>query len=325
MSALGHVDLRKRGTVTKVRALKTGRPVGGIPFTRGPLAHLLRNRFYIGEVVFKGEVLPGEQPAILDRRLFENVQAKLNEQHTKFRRGRVMSEALLAGRIFDDRGHRMTPSHARKAGIKYRYYISTALLQGQAEQAGSVNRVPAEQIEAAIVKSIRSHLGVAIDIEDAVLVREHLKKITVRPERLILELKAAEASKKNGGNRIEISWSKSPAKKRRELLLPASPSLVCNRPIRSENRALLISSIARGRRWLDELVANADAGVEGIAARETCSVRKVNMTISLAFLAPDLVKAAIDGRLPHGMGVTKLCELPAEWSRQYPMLGLSNP
>ena len=60
-------NLRARGIVTKLRELKTGRTVGGIPFTRGPLAHFLRNRFYIGEVVFKGEVLPGEQPAILDR------------------------------------------------------------------------------------------------------------------------------------------------------------------------------------------------------------------------------------------------------------------
>jgi hypothetical protein len=49
----------------------------------------------------------------------------------------------------------------------------------------------------------------------------------------------------------------------------------------------------------------------------------VNMTISLAFLAPDLVKAAIDGRLPHGMGVARLCDLPAEWSRQRQMLGLA--
>ncbi len=65
--------------------------------------------------------------------------------------------------------------------------------------------------------------------------------------------------------------------------------------------------------------------VEAIARRENCSVRKVNMTISLAFLAPHLVKAAIEARLPYGMGVTRLCELPAEWSRQYRMLGLSEP
>src|SRR4029079_17971380 len=91
LGSLGRLleDLRKRGIVTKVRTLKTGAPVGGIPFTRGPLAHLLRNRFYIGEAAFKGEVLIGEQPAILDRKLFEDVQAKLDEQQTESRRGRV--------------------------------------------------------------------------------------------------------------------------------------------------------------------------------------------------------------------------------------------
>jgi DNA invertase Pin-like site-specific DNA recombinase len=73
-------DLRRKGIATKVRKLKTGKTVGGIPFTRGPLVHLLRNRFYIGEVSFKGEILKGEQPAIIERELFDAVQAKLSEQ-----------------------------------------------------------------------------------------------------------------------------------------------------------------------------------------------------------------------------------------------------
>jgi DNA invertase Pin-like site-specific DNA recombinase len=114
-------DLRKRGIVTKVRTLKTGKTVGGIPFTRGPLAHLLRNRFYVGEVAFKGEVLAGEQAAILDRDLFDAVQAKLNEQRNDHTATRMKSEALLIGRIFDDRGNRMSPSHSCKRDIKYRY------------------------------------------------------------------------------------------------------------------------------------------------------------------------------------------------------------
>ena len=92
--------------------------------------------------------------------------------------------------------------------------------------------------------------------------------------------------------------------------------------MRSENRALLITSIARGRRWLNELVTEASTNTESIATRERFSVRKINMTISLAFLAPDLVKAAIEGRLPHGLGVVRLADLPAEWSRQRQMLGL---
>src|SRR5213079_3797614 len=94
------------------RSFKTGRTVGGIPFTRGPLAHFLRNRFYIGEVAFKSEVLPGEQPAILDRDLFDAVQAKLNDQRNNHTVTRAKSDALLIGRIYDDRGNRMTPSHA---------------------------------------------------------------------------------------------------------------------------------------------------------------------------------------------------------------------
>jgi DNA invertase Pin-like site-specific DNA recombinase len=110
-------DLRSRGIVTKVRTLKTGETVGGIPFTRGPLAHLLRNRFYIGEVVFKGETLAGEQPAIVDKGLFEGVQAKLNQQVTNHKVSRTKSEVLLLGRIFDDRGHRMTPSPARRRAL----------------------------------------------------------------------------------------------------------------------------------------------------------------------------------------------------------------
>src|SRR6202000_2742242 len=131
-------DLRKRGIVTKVRTLKSGEQIGGIPFTRGPLAHLLRNRFYIGEVAFKGEVLAGEQRGIIDRGLFDGVQAKLHEQANNLKAVRAKSEALLAGRIYDDRSNRMSPSHARKRGIKYRYYLSSALIQGDAERAGSI-------------------------------------------------------------------------------------------------------------------------------------------------------------------------------------------
>jgi len=90
----------------------------------------------------------------------------------------------------------------------------------------------------------------------------------------------------------------------------------------SENRATLVASLARGRRWPDELIADFTANAESISMREGCSVRQVNITISLAFLAPDLVKAAIAGRLPRRMGVTRLRDLPSEWTRQRQILGL---
>jgi site-specific DNA recombinase len=121
---------------------------------------------------------------------------------------------------------------------------------------------------------------------------------------------------------IEIRWRKTPSKRRREILIPESQQQQEVRQIRSENRATLVASIARGRRWLDELIADPATNVESIADREGCTTRQVNMTISLAFLAPDLVKAAIQGQLPHGMGVRRLRHMPSEWHRQRQTLGL---
>ena len=123
-------DLRERGVITKVRRLSNGNTIGGIPFTRGPLAYLLRNRFYIGEVVHRGEVCPAEHEPILARELFDAVQVKLANQHQTFLRGRAGSARLLMGRIYDDRA---TPTHAQKGGRRYRYYVSCALSQGRAE------------------------------------------------------------------------------------------------------------------------------------------------------------------------------------------------
>jgi site-specific DNA recombinase len=317
-------DLRKRGIVTKVRTLKTGETLGGIPFMRGPLAHLLRNRFYIGEVSFKGEILKGEQPAIVDRDLFEAVQAKLSEQVNGHKAARMKSEALLIGRIFDDRGNRMSPSHARKGGVKYRYYLSSALLQGMAGGAGTVRRVPAAEIEALVVRSVREHLKPAAPIDDRNLIDTHVARVEVQLEQLVIHLARAKTPHRqaNGDNILNVRWRKTPSTRRREILLPGGIPPQRARPIRSESRALLVASIARGRRWLDELLADVKANAESIAKRERCSVRQVNMTISLAFLAPALVRAAIEGRLPRGIGVTRLRDAPVEWCRQHAMLGL---
>jgi hypothetical protein len=104
--------------------------------------------------------------------------------------------------------------------------------------------------------------------------------------------------------------------------LPAAIERHLVRPIKFERRAALLKAIARGRAWLEELVCGT-ATIEQIAARQKYSLRHVNMTISLAFIAPALVKAAIEGRLPRGIGVAALRDAPAEWSLQFERLGLA--
>ena len=186
----------------------------------------------------------------------------------------AQSGALLMGKIYDDRAHRMWPSHVSKSGKKYRYYLSTALVQGQASNAGSVSRIPAEAVEAIVVKSLRDHLRLADPIDDRALIDAYVQRINVDPEQLSLTL----AQPATPGRRqpktprvLRIPWRKPPSKLRRELLRPATPQHQTRRPIRAEARATLVAAIARGRQWLNELLTHSDTTVDLIAAREHCT------------------------------------------------------
>jgi len=95
------------------------------------------------------------------------------------------------------------------------------------------------------------------------------------------------------------------------------------RPERAERRARLVGAIARGRRWLDEIVKGSVTDAEQLAKRERCTVRQVNLTLSVAFLATELVKAAVEGRLPRGINIERLRDLDSAWSRQFEVLGVS--
>jgi DNA invertase Pin-like site-specific DNA recombinase len=332
-------DLKQRNIRTKAKLLANGATRGDIPFQRGTLFYLLRNRFYIGEVGYKGDILPGEQPPIMERALFDAVQQKLTDQWTARTRIRNASDHLLTGLLFDDAGHRMVPTHATKAGIRYRYYVSLPCLHGEARTAdvGSVPRVPAAEIEDIVLKSLNAHLITQEErpvsaTNDRSAIVELITRIDVHKDQLTVRLR----SRENPGtikptddiestdNRVlSIPWQKPPSKRFRQILLPHGVSRSEVRPERPERRHRLVRAIAKGRRWLDEIISGSVTEAEQIALREQCSVRHVNMTISLAFLAPDLVRAAVEGRLPRGINIERLRDAPAEWSRQFEALGLS--
>jgi site-specific DNA recombinase len=329
-------DLQVRDIRTKARLLATGATRGGVPFGRGSLFYLLRNRFYVGEVKYKNEILPGEQPAIMDRSLFDAVQQKLTDQWTNRTTMRNVCDHLLTGLLFDDAGHRMVPTHATKAGIRYRYYVSLPHLHGESKTAtlGSLSRVRASDVEDIILRSLDAHLVAQkrrpaadnANSADRQLLLEQVARIEVHDERLVVRLKAAEAEQATDvadGHLLSIPWEKPPSRKSRQILLPQGIPKSEVRPTRIERRARLVSAIARGRRWLDEIVSGSVTDIAQIAARQKCSVRQVNMTISLAFLAPNLVRSAVEGRLPRGIGVERLRDASAEWSRQFEALGLN--
>jgi hypothetical protein len=261
---------------------------------------------------------------------------KLTEQWTTRSTTRNASDHLLTGLLFDDAGHRMVPTHATRAGVRYRYYVSLPHLHGESKTAsvGSVSRVPATDIEGTIVNSLRKRLIVQKQTSNSNITRldnpkvllEQVARVDVHEDRLSIRLKSAddeETSDAADDHLLSIPWRKPPSRKSRQILVPHGIPKSEVRPTRIERRARLVSAIARGRRWLDEIVSGSVTDVQQIAARQKCSVRQVNMTISLAFLAPDLVRAAVEGRLPRGIGVERLRDAPAEWSRQFEALGLN--
>jgi site-specific DNA recombinase len=328
-------DLRDKDIRTKQRLLVNGATRGGILFERGSLFYLLRNQFYIGEVKYKGEILKGEQPAIMERELFEAVQQKLTENWSHRNHAKTKSDELLTGLLYDDAGHRMIPTHATKAGIRYRYYTSAPHLKGESKttSVGSVSRIPATDIENIVIKSVKQHLagqqgkpGASNAYgEDRSRIAEQVVRINVHKNCLMVRLKVANQEECHSTDRelMSIPWEKPPSRKSRQILLPIGVFRSEVRPTRIERRARLVSAISRGRSWLGEIVSGSVTNIEQIATRQKCSVRLVNMTISLAFLAPDLAKAAVEGRLPRGIGVERLRDAPPEWKHQFETLGLN--
>jgi site-specific DNA recombinase len=335
------LELHERNFRTKVRKLSDGSTRGGVAFTQGPLFYILRNRFYIGEVLYKGEICPGPQPPLLDRDLFEAVQMRLTAQRSHYVTTKMKCDAPLRGILFDDAGNAMVPTHATKQGVRYRYYVALPYLRGLAKPPiGAVIRVPAPDIEAAVNKALQERLSrgnsAAADIssKDPSGPFANLVRVEIQKNRLAVWLRAPDAKgpSGDGGRSISVEgspslfvpWTKPPTKRFKEILVPASTMRPSVRPIKFERRAALLKSIARGRAWLDEIVSGT-ASVEEIAARKKCSIRHVNMTLSMAFIAPGLVKAAVEGRLPRGIGVANLRDAPAEWSLQFERLGLAQP
>jgi hypothetical protein len=274
----------------------------------------------------------------MDRILFDAVQQKLTDQWSTRSTVRNASEHLLTGLLFDDRGHRMVPTHATKAGLRYRYYVSSPHLHGESKTAavGSVSRVPAADIEEIVVKSLNEHpvpengagTSNVVRASDRETILGRIGRIDVYRDQLLVRFKSddpadlAEAGSSSQTQNLAIPWLKPPSKRPRQILLPHGVSRRAVRPERAERRARLVAAIARGRRWLAEMASGSVTSVDQIAAREGCSGRQINMTISLAFLAPNLVKAAVEGRLPRGIGVERLREVPADWRRQFEVLGL---
>ena len=341
-------DLRERGVLTRSRVLASGRIIGGVPLSNGPLSHMLKNRMVLGEINHKGASYKSDHPAIVAVELFDAVQARLaqNLNRTDLRKGRT--GALLTGRIVDDRGNPMSPSHTTKKGVRYRYYVSSAVVQGRSHEAVAVKRLAAHEVETLVMAALRKSLPQDAT-PDGTSDADLIKRVDLRAHVRVgsIELTWAAANTDHPGNagtitsaepnqdaredpadaerqRLVLPYRPQPHKRRRAIIVPDAASGPV-RGIREEAQRNLLRALAKGRAMLQEIVRAEHVDLDAIARREGRSERSIRATLSLAFLDPRLVRAAIDGTLPRGINAKHLVDLPPHWPDQWRMLGLPQP
>ena len=153
-------ELDAAGIRSKRRILADGTPFGGQKLSRGALYLMLQNRIYRGEITHKGNAYPAEHQPIVDKILWDQVQAILTENRVDRATGADAKQpSLLAGLIFDKSGERLTPSHAVKKGTRYRYYVSRSLIIGTAKDKSTGRRIPAANLETLVITKLRSFLA----------------------------------------------------------------------------------------------------------------------------------------------------------------------
>jgi len=327
-------DLDRRDVRTKASRLADGRVRGGIRFATGALAHLLKNRFYLGEVVYRGATHQGGHPPIIERQLFEAVQARLAENAVGRRTRLRGSPAILTGRIFDDRGNRMSPSHTNKLGARYRYYVSHAILQQRRDEVGSVRRVPAVEIEKLVLEAIRSHVASEGEAEsvcataDRDLIEQCIHKVIVRPRGLEVRLFAMgwapddacvpRTDEPQPGNLpmtvLTLPWTPPAFVAVKGII--HSPS--ATRPtLKPESRDALLTAIPKARRWINDLQQGRIASFAEIARQEGQVERHIRLLAPLAFVSPRIVSAIVESTAPADLTVTGLARaLPYSWAEQ---------
>jgi site-specific DNA recombinase len=144
--------------------------------------------------------------------------------------------------------------------------------------------------------------------------------------RATIRIQLSEVAEENDSGKIlTLPWTRPSPYRKREILQGANDAKTNARPMPADARATLIEALRDAHRWLDELLSDPRQTLESIASREGKSERSIRMTLSLAFLAPEIVKAAVEGRLPRGFGLKRLVDLPMAWPDQWRALGLQAP
>ncbi len=323
-------ELAAEGRVSKRWTATTGRVLGGLPFENGALYHLLSNKTYLGMVPHKDQAYPAEHPPIIDQALFDQVQAQLASRarrgpNTKMADRPAAPAPLLSlkGKLFDADGVPMTPVHAygRRGGV-HRYYVSSTLQRGKAERRpGAIHRLPALPTERWAIETLHrlapqadpQSVLVRMEVHDqavhfalslSVLAPEE-REIPLALDRIRRPLQAGETATL-ADDRI---WVHVP---RRLTFRGGRAWLEGEAPKQARLSKALIKALKRAHQLLD-----AHTNADGLMTQSPASPHERSL-LRLAFLAPDVQRAFLEGRQKPGLCLEDLrCNaIPLSWDDQ---------
>ncbi len=354
--ALGNVrllaqELAREGIMSPERTSGKGRKFGGSQFSRGQLYAILKNPIYVGNIVHRGQTHEGQQPAIIDGSTWNQVQEKLADHCRGERRVRTSNTSLLAGRIVDEAGEPLVAVHACKGKVRYRYYVSRSLQRGTVQKANGGLRLPAREIEALVAEQVAAFFDDATRLMThlpASIMTSHLPEISDRCRALAVELRQRDRGRVAEivtrvcvfDQRVEIDISFDEVL--RFLDLPAAGDIAqaitiaarvrltrTGRAVRlvqpngstagtSAPNAALLRLLLKAREWWTTL-RQGGVDISTFAREQRVTPAYVTRVVRLAFLAPSVVEAILQGRhqvTATGGALTATDGIPASWRLQ---------
>ena len=338
----GSLNLR-----TGRRETSTGKVTGGGPFDRGHIHHILTNPIYAGRIRHRKAIHEGQHDAIIDPDRWECIQQQLQNGAARTRaKIAAKQRSLLCGKLFDETGDRLTPSHSKtRRGLRLRYYISHRLVKRSGEKDLNGWRLPAEELETRIARLLRSHVSSPLffgtvvpeaTVSDIRSWRVTLSEICQHKQPVELfdliervEIAPGELRVDLDGTRIaEVLSIKQDALDQKSMFITSvfqlrkrgvETKLIFADAATGVNERL-IRNIAKAHNWFEQIKSGKT--LSEIARTEQTSNRRLQQMIGLAFLAPDILRNILDGRQPLGF-TSDWCmrhALPVDWNEQRELL-----
>jgi len=322
----------------------------GKVFSKGNLYNILSNKIYIGLIKHKNNTYNGEHKPIIDFETFEKVQKLLLENRVDKNCGlKSSSNSLLAGKIYDDKNNRMSPSHSNTRKRKYRYYVSLAITKLKKGQEGSISKIPAGEIEKFIIEEIKNYLqntkkvqniikdcnvinqndiinaiaGIT-DFSNPKLIRAVLEKVVISKGWIEITLSQNQIVEtlKNLANGLEPPIElREPSEVtviiKKDVRISTTSQAGCNTLIIPTGSNVvpiqnqhLIKVIVKSHYWNELLLTGEAKTSQDIQKLEGLNDNSyLKQVLGLRFLAPDITEAILNGTQPRDLTMNKLFSL----------------